>query len=219
MLEAIHLQKKYQQREVLSGVSLQVDKGDMVAIMGASGAGKSTLLHILSTLDTPDAGTVQLEGVTLHNLKGKALASFRNRRLGFVFQHHNLLPEFTALENMVIPALIAGTSFQAAAVHARELAERLDIIHVLSQKPSQLSGGEQQRVAMARALINKPSILFADEPTGNLDAVNADLLHNLLLDLKKALNQTIVVVTHTEALSKLADRTVYMIQGKLHTTP
>lgn len=218
MLEATLLVKKYQQREVLSGASLTVAKGEMVAIMGASGAGKSTLLHILSTLDTPDEGSVELDGVALNRLKGKALSTFRNRKLGFVFQHHNLLPEFSALENIVVPALISGSSFQTASAEAQHLAARLHIDHVLSQKPSQLSGGEQQRVAMARALINKPSIVFADEPTGNLDAANADLLHRLLLELKSSLGQTLVVVTHTEALSNLADRTMYMVNGKLQST-
>ncbi len=219
MLKAKNISKSYQERQVLKNASMEVCKGEMVAIMGSSGAGKSTLLHILGTLDTADTGELWLNSINVNTLKGNHLATFRNKNIGFVFQNHNLLPEFNALENMIIPALIAGIKPAEAEKSARELAVLLGIDHVLENKPSQLSGGEQQRTAVARAVINKPAILLADEPTGNLDVANAESLHRLLSDLKKEFQQTIITVTHNPDLAALCDRTLYMREGHLYEHP
>ena len=181
--------------------------------MGSSGAGKSTLLHILGTLDTPDAGTIFLENEPLHQLKGKKLAAFRNKHIGFIFQFHHLLPEFSALENVCIPAWIAKRKDREAKEQAAYLLSLLGLENRMENKPNQLSGGEQQRVAVARALINNPSIVFADEPTGNLDSKNANELHQLFIDLKNKLNQTFLIVTHNEALAALSNRTLHMKDG------
>lgn len=215
MLQAKGIYKRFQQRQVLNGVSLEVEPGEMLAIVGASGAGKSTLLHIMGTLDYPDDGEILFNGKAIHQLKSGQLAAFRNKHLGFVFQHHNLLPEFSAEENVLIPAMIMGENPEKARARAKELMQRLGIWHVSAQKPSQLSGGEQQRVAVARALINQPDILLADEPTGNLDESNATTLHQLLHELRKDYAQTVVVVTHNRELARLADRAMIMSDGLL----
>jgi lipoprotein-releasing system ATP-binding protein len=215
MLQAKGIYKRYQQRQVLKGVSMEVFGGEMLAIVGASGAGKSTLLQIMGTLDQPDEGEVIFQGEVIHRLAKQKLAAFRNKRLGFVFQHHNLLPEFSAEENIWMPALISGEAIEQVKARAKDLMERLGLAQIAGQKPSQLSGGEQQRVAIARALINQPDLLLADEPTGNLDQKNASALHELLLELRKTYQQTIVVVTHNQELARLADRKMTMSEGVL----
>lgn len=213
MLQASALTKSYGHLQVLRGVSLEVKQGEILGIVGASGAGKSTLLQLLGTLDLPDSGTVSLNGQDLNKLKPAALAQLRNQQLGFVFQFHNLLPEFTALENVCMPALISGKSMKEASVAAAELLKLLGLTDRASHKPKALSGGEQQRVAVARALINKPAIVFADEPSGNLDSQNAKALHQLFFDLRRDLGQTFVIVTHNQELAALADRCLVMRDG------
>lgn len=213
MLQASALTKSYGHLQVLRGVSLEVKQGEILGIIGASGAGKSTLLQLLGTLDLPDSGTVSLNGQDLNKLKPAALAQLRNQQLGFVFQFHNLLPEFTALENVCMPALISGNSMKEASVAAAELLKLLGLTDRASHKPKALSGGEQQRVAVARALINKPAIVFADEPSGNLDSQNAKALHQLFFDLRRDLGQTFVIVTHNQELAALADRCLVMRDG------
>jgi lipoprotein-releasing system ATP-binding protein len=198
---------------VLKGIDFNADKAEVVAIMGASGAGKSTLLQILGTLSTPDSGSLVIDGVDIGKLKGDRMAEFRNRRLGFVFQFHHLLPEFTALENVMIPAFIAGVSRKEAEVRAAGLLADLGLSGRLSHKPSELSGGEQQRVAIARALINSPAVLFADEPSGNLDSRTKEEIHQLFFDLRDKYGQTIVIVTHDPDLAKMCDRMLYMVDG------
>lgn len=215
MLSATNIQKKYGQLQVLKGVDILINKGEIVSIVGSSGAGKSTLLHILGTLDTPDTGEIFLHTIPVHTLKNKKLAAFRNRYIGFVFQFHHLLPEFTALENVCIPGWIAGRGKKEVESEARELLSLLGLSNRTDNKPQALSGGEQQRVAVARALINKPDIVFADEPTGNLDSANARELHNLFLDLRKQFNQTFLIVTHNEELAKLSDRILHMKDGRI----
>jgi len=205
--------KSYGQKEVLKGVDISIEKASLVSIVGASGAGKSTLLHILGSLDTADAGTILIDGKPLHNLKGKTLAAFRNRHIGFIFQFHHLLPEFTVLENVCIPAWIAGTSKGKAEKDALELLEVLGISDLSEKKPNQLSGGEQQRTAIARALVNRPDIVFADEPTGNLDSKNAHEMQDLFLDLRQKFQQTFLMVTHNEELANMCDRKLTMIDG------
>jgi lipoprotein-releasing system ATP-binding protein len=200
--------------KVLKGIDFSVSKSEVVAIMGASGAGKSTLLQILGTLSTPDAGTLVIDGTDSRSLGGKALAEFRNRRLGFVFQFHHLLPEFTALENVMIPAFIAGRSRKEAQAEAIALLIDLGLGDRLSHKPSELSGGEQQRVAIARALINRPAVLFADEPSGNLDSRTKGELHRLFFQLREKYGQTIVIVTHDPELAEMCDRSLYMVDGQ-----
>ncbi len=207
--------KKYDTVEVLKGVSLSIEKGEIVAIVGPSGAGKSTLLHILGTLDEADKGSLNIEGQELGKLKTNQLAKFRNERLGFVFQFHHLLPEFTAIENVTIPALIAKKDEKQVKEKAKELLNYLGLSHRFTHKPSEMSGGEQQRVAVARALINDPSIIFADEPTGNLDSKNSSEMHELILELREKYQQTFVIVTHNKGLSELADRTFEMRDGKI----
>ena len=207
MLKAEHITKSYGTLQVLKGINLHVTAGQIVSIVGASGAGKSTLLHILGTLDIADSGLLQINGRALDKgMKQKELNRFRNKHIGFIFQFHNLLPEFTALENAAMPGFIAGDRpEQTVRKEARELLERLGLGHRLEHKPGQLSGGEQQRVAVARALINKPAIVFADEPSGNLDSHSADELHKLFFDLRQEMGQTFVIVTHNQQLADMAD--------------
>ena len=213
MIQAKGIEKSFGPLKVLKGVDFNVKEAEVVSIMGASGAGKSTFLQILGTLSTPDAGSLVIDGVDVLKLKGDKLAEFRNLRLGFVFQFHHLLPEFTALENVMIPAFIAGRSKKDAQQNAVELLTDLGLGGRLSHKPSELSGGEQQRVAIARALINKPAVLFADEPSGNLDTRTKDELHNLFFTLRDKYGQTIVIVTHDPDLAKMCDRSLYMVDG------
>ena len=215
ILKAENIHKHYGNLEVLKGVSMGINEGEMVAIVGASGAGKSTLLHLLSTLDTIDKGEVYFKNKALSKLSKNELNNLRNKTFGFIFQFHHLLPEFTAIENICIPAWIANTSKKQSTTRAMELLERMGLGNRAEHKPSELSGGEQQRVAIARALMNKPSIIFADEPTGNLDSSNAEEVNKLFLELKKELNQTFVIVTHNEGLAKLADRVIHMRDGNL----
>ncbi|MFN8252976.1 MAG: ABC transporter ATP-binding protein [Ferruginibacter sp.] len=213
MLSARNIQKEYGQLQVLKGVDFSISKGEIVSIVGSSGAGKSTLLHILGTLDKADSGEITLNNQQLNSLSGKKLAAFRNREIGFVFQFHHLLPEFTALENVCIPGWIAGGRKKDIIERAETLLKNLRLQDRMNNKPQQLSGGEQQRVAVARALINNPSIVMADEPTGNLDSANAKELHQLFIDLRNQFNQTFLIVTHNEELAKLGDRTVMMKDG------
>jgi len=215
MIEGRNIIKSYGDVSILKGVDISVKKGEIVSIVGSSGAGKSTLLHILGTLDRPDAGTVAMNGIPLQDLSASKLANFRNRHIGFVFQFHHLLPEFSAIENVCIPGWIAGRDKKQVEKEARELLTLLNLYHRLENKPGQMSGGEQQRVAVARALINKPGIVFADEPTGNLDSQNARELHNLFLDLQQKFSQTFLIVTHNEELAKLGDRVLYMKDGRI----
>ncbi len=215
MLQANNIHKKYGQLEVLKGVDLNIDMGSVVSIVGPSGSGKSTLLHILGTLDNADAGKITINSQNINGLSSKKLAAFRNTNIGFVFQFHHLLPEFTALENVCIPGWIAKKKKNDVETKAKELLNLLGLTNRLQNKPNQLSGGEQQRVAVARALINNPSIVFADEPTGNLDSTNAKELHQLFFDLRKQFNQTFLIVTHNEELAKLSDRIVHMKDGKI----
>ncbi|SFD11077.1 lipoprotein-releasing system ATP-binding protein [Chitinophaga sp. CF118] len=215
MLTARNLTKNYSNLHVLKGVDITVGKGEIVTIVGSSGAGKSTLLHILGTLDTPSSGEVWLGGVNLGTLKGNALADFRNRHMGFIFQFHHLLPEFSALENVCIPGFIAGTKKSAVRERATFLLKTLGLADRIDHKPNQLSGGEQQRVAVARALINNPDIVMADEPTGNLDSKNARELHHLFIELRDKFQQTFVIVTHNEELAPLSDRQLVMRDGKI----
>lgn len=216
MLQADNLTKSYGDLQVLKGVNLRVAKGEIVSIVGSSGAGKSTLLHILGTLDRPSEGVVTLNGKAVVALKGRQLSDFRNRHIGFVFQFHHLLPEFTAMENVCIPAFIAGKeSKRDIRGRAAGLLEMLNLSERLDHKPGELSGGEQQRVAVARALINRPDIIFADEPTGNLDSVNARELHSLFYRLRDEFSQTFVIVTHNEELARLSDRQLVMKDGRV----
>ncbi|MBR0052372.1 MAG: ABC transporter ATP-binding protein [Bacteroidales bacterium] len=214
MIEAKGIEKSFGTLKVLKGVDFQVDKSEVVAIMGASGAGKSTLLQILGTLSTPDAGTLLVDGTDVLHLGSKELSAFRNRRIGFVFQAHHLLPEFDALENVMIPALIGGASAPQAKEKARRLLGEVGLSERMSHKPSELSGGEQQRVAIARALVNDPAILFADEPSGNLDSRTKEEIHRLFFDLRDRLGQTVVIVTHDPSLAELCDRTLVMRDGQ-----
>lgn len=213
MLKATGLKKSYSTLPVLKGVNIEIQKGEVVAIVGASGAGKSTLLHILGSLDTPDEGEVKINGTDLFLQNGKTLAEFRNKNLGFVFQFHNLLPEFTAVENVMIPALIAKGDSKKIKDRANELLKSLGLESRTTHKPSELSGGEQQRVAVARALINSPLIIFADEPSGNLDSKNATELHQLFFQLRKDFSQTFVIVTHNQEFASMADRKLEIKDG------
>ena len=215
MLTATGIYKRYNHLTVLKGVDIHIVKGEIVSIVGSSGAGKSTLLHILGTLDKADQGRISLDGQQLEQLNGRKLAAFRNKHIGFVFQFHHLLPEFTALENVCIPGWIAGTKKADVVIRATELLKTLGLADRLENKPNQLSGGEQQRVAVARALINSPSIVMADEPTGNLDSANAKELHQLFIDLRNQFNQTFLIVTHNEELAKMSDRILMMKDGKM----
>lgn len=213
MLSAKNIKKQYGRLSVLKGVDVTVDKGEIVSIVGSSGAGKSTLLHILGTLDKPDSGEIVVNGQPVQQLNGNRLSAFRNKHIGFVFQFHHLLPEFTALENVCIPGWIAGYKKKEVILKATDLLKTLGLEERLQNKPQQLSGGEQQRVAVARALINSPSIVMADEPTGNLDSANARELHQLFIDLRNKFNQTFLIVTHNEELSKMSDRILIMKDG------
>lgn len=215
MLTAAAIHKKYGQLEVLRGVGLTIRQGEIVSIVGPSGSGKSTLLHILGTLDRPDSGVITLDDKDLNSLGPKAMAGFRNRNIGFVFQFHHLLPEFTALENVCVPGWIAGKSKKEVADRAVSLLTLLGLSERMENKPQQLSGGEQQRVAVARALINEPRIVFADEPTGNLDSANARELHDLFFSLRASFKQTFLIVTHNEELAQMSDRILHMKDGKI----
>ncbi|WP_353849832.1 ABC transporter ATP-binding protein [Hydrotalea sp.] len=213
MLSARNIVKKYNRLEVLKGVNVQIEQGEIVSIVGSSGAGKSTLLHILGTLDEADGGEIMLNNQPIHQLKGKKLADFRNNHIGFVFQFHHLLPEFTALENVCVPGWIAQRGKKELQLHATELLSLLGLADRIHNKPQELSGGEQQRVAVARALINRPDIIFADEPTGNLDSANAKDLHDLFLRLQQELGHTFLIVTHNEELAALSNRVLHMKDG------
>ena len=215
MLTGKNIYKRYGKVEVLKGVNIEIGQKEIISIVGSSGAGKSTLLHILGTLDVADMGVVNLNNTELTALKGKRLAEYRNKNMGFIFQFHHLLPEFSALENVCIPGWLAGKKKKEVEVRAKELLSILGLDQRLENKPNALSGGEQQRVAVARALINNPAIVFADEPTGNLDSENAKDLHQLFFKLRDEFHQTFLIVTHNEELAQLSDRTLYMKDGKI----
>ena len=214
MIQATNIVKSYGALEVLRGLDLRVEPGEVVAIVGASGAGKSTLLQILGTLDVPNQGELHIDGTPVHGMSRGALSRFRNENLGFVFQSHRLLPEFNAVENVMMPAWISGQSTDKSAPRAEALLQELGLGHRLAHNPSELSGGEQQRVAVARALMNRPKVLLADEPSGNLDSENAEALHDLFFQLRDRSGQTIVLVTHNESLAARADRTLRMADGQ-----
>lgn len=213
MIQANNIHKSYDKLHVLKGVNLEVQNSEIVSIIGKSGSGKSTLLHILGTLDQSDKGSVIIDGADISTFDAKEIAKFRNSKIGFIFQFHHLLPEFTALENVLIPAMIANDSNKAKEARAKELLDYLGLSERINHKPSQLSGGEQQRVAVARALINEPSVVFADEPTGNLDSESSAELHKLLQNLRDEYKQTFVIVTHSKELSEISDRTIIMQDG------
>ena len=215
MIKACDIHKSFGTLEVLKGVSLEIAKGEVVAVVGASGAGKTTLLQILGTLSRADAGHLEIDGTDIASLRDRELSRFRNSHIGFVFQFHHLLPEFTALENVCIPAFIGRCDRAAAETRARELLAMMGLEERMSHKPNQLSGGEQQRVAIARALINSPSVLLADEPSGNLDTRNRDEIHRLFFELRDKLGQTVVIVTHDEGLADMADRKIVMSDGRI----
>ena len=213
MLISKSLHKSYDELQILKGIDLEIKQGEVVSIVGPSGAGKTTLLQILGTLDKPDSGEVMIDGVNPFTLSKKQLSAFRNQSIGFIFQFHQLLPEFTAEENIILPALIKGISQKDAKVEAKRLLEMLGLGNRALHKPNQLSGGEQQRIAVARSLINQPKVIFADEPSGNLDSANSEELHQLFFDLRDEFNQTFVIVTHNESLSKMTDRQLVMADG------
>src|SRR5258705_1799303 len=215
MLTGKNIYKRYGTIEVLKGVDIEIKKGEIASIVGPSGSGKSTLLHILGTLDKADMGEIRMNGSIMNLLQGKKLAAFRNKHIGFGFQFHHLLPEFTALENVCIPGWLARRKKNDVKEKAEELLKMLGLSQRMENKPNEMSGGEQQRVAVARALINNPDIVFADEPTGNLDSANAKELHQLFFDLRKKFNQTFLIVTHNEELAKLSDRVLHMKDGKI----
>lgn len=215
MIELQGITKSFGSLQVLKGIDLTIDKGEVVSIVGPSGAGKTTLLQIMGTLDKPDTGRILLNGTEINRLKERELAAFRNREIGFVFQFHQLLPEFTALENVTIPALIQGVSSGEARRRAVEMLEFMGLSERDSHKPAELSGGEKQRVAVARALINHPSVVLADEPSGSLDTHNKEELHRLFFELRDKLGQTFVIVTHDEGLASQTDRTIHMLDGRI----
>ncbi len=215
MIDVKNITKSFGKLQVLKGINLHLDKGEVVSIVGPSGAGKTTLLQIIGTLDKPDSGSVVIDGTDVSNLSQKKLADFRNLNIGFVFQFHQLLPEFTALENIMIPAFIAGKSHKEAKARAQELLDFMGLADRASHKPNELSGGEKQRVAVARALVNNPAVILADEPSGSLDSKNKAELHQLFFDLRDKFGQTFVIVTHDEALAALTDRTIHMKDGQL----
>ena len=215
MIKLEGITKSFGSLQVLKGIDLEINKGEIVSIVGPSGAGKTTLLQIMGTLDEPDAGTVQIDGTVVSRMKEKELSAFRNKNIGFVFQFHQLLPEFTALENVMIPALIAGISSKEANDRAMKILDFMGLVDRASHKPNELSGGEKQRVAVARALINDPAVILADEPSGSLDTHSKEDLHQLFFDLRDRLGQTFVIVTHDEGLAKITDRTVHMVDGMI----
>lgn len=215
MIKLEGITKSFGSLQVLKGIDLEINKGEIVSIVGPSGAGKTTLLQIIGTLDEPDAGVVQIDGTVVSRMKEKELSAFRNKNIGFVFQFHQLLPEFTALENVMIPALIAGVSSKEAHERAMKILDFMGLVDRASHKPNELSGGEKQRVAVARALINDPAVILADEPSGSLDTHNKEDLHQLFFDLRDRLGQTFVIVTHDEGLAKITDRTVHMVDGMI----
>lgn len=217
MIDIKHITKSFGELQVLKGIDLHINQGEIVSIVGPSGAGKTTLLQIMGTLDKADTGQVVLNGTDVSTLKEKELSAFRNRHIGFVFQFHQLLPEFTALENVMIPALIGGTSSSHALKDAKQILEFLGLSDRTSHKPSALSGGEKQRVAVARALINRPSVILADEPSGSLDSGNKEELHRLFFELRDKLGQTFVIVTHDEGLAGLTDRTIHLVDGRIQS--
>ena len=214
----IHLEgitKSFGSLQVLKGIDLEITQGEVVSIVGPSGAGKTTLLQIMGTLDSPDAGMINIDGTNVSRMKEKELSAFRNKHIGFVFQFHQLLPEFTALENVMISAFIAGVPTKEASMRAMEILDFMGLKERASHKPNELSGGEKQRVAVARALINQPAVILADEPSGSLDSHNKEELHQLFFDLKNRFGQTFVIVTHDEALAKITDRTIHMVDGNI----
>lgn len=215
MIKLEGITKSFGSLQVLKGIDLEINKSEIVSIIGPSGAGKTTLLQIMGTLDEPDAGMVEIDGTVVSRMKEKALSAFRNKNIGFVFQFHQLLPEFTALENVMIPAFIAGVSSKEANDRAVKILEFMGLADRASHKPNELSGGEKQRVAVARALINDPAVILADEPSGSLDTHNKEDLHQLFFDLRDRLGQTFVIVTHDEGLAKITDRTVHMVDGMI----
>lgn len=215
IVRATGIKKSFDALEVLKGIDFQAEKGEVVSIMGASGAGKSTLLQILGTLSTPDGGSLEIDGTDVLSLGSRGISSFRNRKIGFVFQSHHLLPEFTAIENVMIPAFIAGRTAKDAGAAAEKLLGDMGLAERMKHKPGELSGGEQQRVAIARALINSPAVIFADEPTGNLDSVTKGEIHRLIFSLRESLGQTFVIVTHDPELAAMCDRTVHIKDGMI----
>ena len=215
MIKLEGITKSFGSLQVLKGIDLEINKGEIISIVGPSGAGKTTLLQIMGTLDEPDAGVVQIDGTVVSRMKEKELSAFRNKNIGFVFQFHQLLPEFTALENVMIPALIAGVSSKEAHERAMKIPDFMGLVDRASHKPNELSGGEKQRVAVARALINDPAVILADEPSGSLDTHNKEDLHQLFFDLRDRLGQTFVIVTHDEGLAKITDRTVHIVDGMI----
>lgn len=215
MIDIKGIKKSFGSLEVLKGIDLHIDKGEVVSIVGPSGAGKTTLLQIIGTLDRPDTGTITIDGIDVSKLSSKKLSDFRNQHIGFVFQFHQLLPEFTAIENIMIPAYIAGASHREAKQRAQELLDFMGLSDRASHKPNELSGGEKQRVAVARALINHPAVILADEPSGSLDSKNKEELHQLFFDLRDKFGQTFVIVTHDEQLASITDRTIHMRDGQL----
>ncbi len=216
MIEINNIEKSYGELKVLKNINIQIDNSSIVTIVGASGAGKSTLLHIIGSLDRPDKGDVIIDGTSLFSLNDTKLSEFRNRKIGFVFQFHHLLPEFTAIENVALPALIAGVNRKEALHKSLEILDYLKLKERMNHKPAQLSGGEQQRVAVARALINNPSLILADEPSGNLDSENAQKLHQLFFDLRDQFHQTFIIVTHNKELAQLSDRTILIKDGLIN---
>ena len=215
MIKLEGITKSFGSLQVLKGIDLEINKGEIVSIVGPSGAGKTTLLQIMGTLDEPDAGTVQIDGTVVSRMKEKELSAFRNKNIGFVFQFHQLLPEFTAFDNVMIPGLIAGVSSKGAKSRATKILDFMGLVDRASHKPNELSGGEKQRVAVARALINDPAVILADEPSGSLDTHNKEDLHQLFFDLRDRLGQTFVIVTHDEGLAKITDRTVHIVDGMI----
>lgn len=215
MIEVRDIKKQYGELPILKGISFQVKKGEIISIVGSSGAGKTTLLQILGTLDKPSSGSFSIDGIDPFQLSQKELARFRNKHIGFVFQFHQLLPEFNALENIMIPAMIGGDSKKTAQQKAEALLEQVGLSDRAKHRPNELSGGEQQRIAVCRALVNQPKIVFADEPSGNLDSKNADELHDLFFSLREKLNQTFIIVTHNPVLAQRADRTITLQDGMM----